>query len=101
MIYKLCVPETLEGIDRVRLLEWYGEEGHCFEAGEMVVELETHKAVVEVRAAQRGILRQRNVDEGAWCPLGAVVALLADDGEEALPDDDGAVAYLAAEFQIG
>ena len=98
---KLCIPVTLEGMEQVRLLEWHGSEGDWFDQGDLIVELETHKAVIEVRAEERGQLQQRMVDEGNWCDLGAVIAIFGDGNgvfseRNALELND-----ICAEFRIG
>jgi pyruvate/2-oxoglutarate dehydrogenase complex dihydrolipoamide acyltransferase (E2) component len=54
MIYALAVPGPIEDVEELRVLQWHGEPGTRFAAGEMIVELETHKAVVEVRARRAG-----------------------------------------------
>ena len=57
MIYKISVPAVAD-VEEIRVLEWHGEPGHRFDSGDLVVELETHKAIVEVRAGQPGVLRE-------------------------------------------
>ena len=100
MIYRLVIPDTFEDIREVRVLEWHGGPGHRFAAGDLIVEFETHKAVVEVRAGQPGVLRERFVDEGQWCPLGATVASLSDEPADAMDGDDEPVALMSARFAI-
>lgn len=101
MIYRLIVPGTLEDVQEVRVLEWHGEPGDRFVPGDLMVELETHKAVIEVRADQTGTLRRRFADEGAWCRLEGVLALLSDDAGEALPESTDDLRIVAARFSIG
>jgi pyruvate/2-oxoglutarate dehydrogenase complex dihydrolipoamide acyltransferase (E2) component len=98
MIYELRVPTTFEDNDAVRLLEWHGMPGTHFAAGTLIVEVETHKALVEIRGEQDGILRECCVAEGEWCVLGEVLAVLSDTPEEAL--DNPAEDWKAA-FRIG
>lgn len=100
MIYTLHIPGTLEDTREVRVLEWHGVPGDAFAAGALVVELETHKAVIEVRAGQPGVLRHRACEEGDWCPLGALLALFSDAPAEPLPEDATGVADLEARFAI-
>ena len=57
-----------------------------------------HKALIEVRAEQPGILRRIDCAEGAWCPLGGALALLSDGADEPL---DEVAAELPADFRIG
>jgi pyruvate/2-oxoglutarate dehydrogenase complex dihydrolipoamide acyltransferase (E2) component len=87
MIYQLVVPGPIEDVEEVRVLEWHRQEGGAFEAGALLVELETHKAVIEVRPAQAGVLRRVLCQPGAWQQIGKPLALLSDTADEALPEE--------------
>ena len=100
MIYKLCVPGPIEDVQEVRVLEWHGQAGRAFEPGEMIVELETHKAVVEVRAGQPGILRAVLCPEGDWRKLGAPLGVFSDGPDETLPADADALANWPVAFEV-
>ena len=86
MITRLTVPGAVPDVAEIRVLEWHGTEGTSFAAGDMVVELETHKAVIEVRAGTAAILRRILCPAGTWEAVGAALALLSDKLEEPLPD---------------
>lgn len=98
MIYHLLIPTTFEDNEAVRVLEWHGAPGGGFMPGMMVVEVETHKALVEIRAEQPGILRRQCFAEGEWCPLGGVLAIFSDEPDEPL---DGEGQPWPAAFRIG
>jgi len=100
MIYFLAVPGPIEDVEEVRVLEWHGEPGQRLAPGELIVELETHKALVEVRAGQPGILRQLLCAEGDWQVVGAPLALLSDATDEVLPEKAEGLAALAVEFEV-
>ncbi|MBS0410297.1 MAG: lipoyl domain-containing protein [Proteobacteria bacterium] len=100
MIYALTVPGPIEDVEEVRILEWHGGPGHAFAPGELVVELETHKALVEVRAGQAGVLRQVLCAVGDWGAIGAPLALLSDTADEPLPDSPEGAAALAVDFEV-
>ena len=100
MIYQLVVPGPLEDVEEVRVLEWHGAEGRRFAPGDMIVELETHKAVVEVRAGQSGVLRRILRGPGDWQALGSPLALLSDDTEEKLPDAIDDLASWPVNFEV-
>lgn len=100
MIYLLAVPGPIEDVEEVRVLEWHGEPGHAFAIGDLIVELETYKALVEVRAGQRGVLRRILNPAGDWQAVGKPLALLSDDSDEALPEASGDMPALAVEFQV-
>jgi pyruvate/2-oxoglutarate dehydrogenase complex dihydrolipoamide acyltransferase (E2) component len=100
MIYRLTIPGTIEDTDAVRVLEWHALAGDSIAAGQLLVELETHKALIEVRAMRAAVLRELTFEEGAWCKLGATLALLSDGPDEPLSRDAPAAEWLA-DFQIG
>jgi pyruvate/2-oxoglutarate dehydrogenase complex dihydrolipoamide acyltransferase (E2) component len=99
MIYQISVPAVAD-VEEIRVLEWHGALGHRFGRGDLMVELETHKAIVEVRAGQSGVLRKILSEAGKWQGIGLPLALLSDDDSEALPDDTQAVADLPVDFEI-
>jgi pyruvate/2-oxoglutarate dehydrogenase complex dihydrolipoamide acyltransferase (E2) component len=99
MIYQLSVPSVAEDVEEFRVLEWHGAPGHAFETGDLVVELETHKAVVEVRAGRPATLRKSLVAAGDWCKIGVPLAYFSDGADEALQDEDKA-GDLTVEFEI-
>ncbi len=100
MIYTLTVPGPIEDVDEVRVLEWHGAVGHAFAVGSLIVELETHKALVEVRAGQGGTLRQIVCAEGDWQAIGAPLAVLSDQPDEPLPASSDGLQMLAVEFEV-
>jgi pyruvate/2-oxoglutarate dehydrogenase complex dihydrolipoamide acyltransferase (E2) component len=100
MIYKLAVPAIAEDVEEFRVLEWHGTAGTQFNVGDMIVELETHKAIVEMRAGQTGILRQLGVPAGGWCKIAAPLGLCSDTADEPLPDHAESAADMLVDFEI-
>jgi pyruvate/2-oxoglutarate dehydrogenase complex dihydrolipoamide acyltransferase (E2) component len=99
MIYQISVPAVAD-VEEIRVLEWHGSVGHKFNEGDLIVELETHKAIVEVRAGRSGVLRKILSESGKWQGIGLPLALLSDNDSEALPDGAEALADLPVEFEI-
>ena len=100
MIFQLLVPGPVEDVEEVRILEWHGAAGKEFEPGDLVVELETHKAIVEVRAGRRAMLRSILCVEGDWQRIGEPLAVFSEAADEALPQTAGDLAALAVTFEI-
>ncbi|MCE2574219.1 lipoyl domain-containing protein [Komagataeibacter sp. FNDCR2] len=100
MIYQLSVPAAVPGVEEIRILEWHGEPGTAFETGDLIVELETHKAVVEVRAGQPGVLRVIDAQPGDWLGIGLRLALFTDTADEALPEGRAPVADIPVDFAV-
>jgi len=100
MLYKLVVPGPIEDVEEVRVLEWRAAVGQGFEVGDLIVELETHKALVEVRAGQAGHLRRVICAEGDWQALGEPLALFSDDPDEPLPASAQDIATMCVDFEV-
>jgi pyruvate/2-oxoglutarate dehydrogenase complex dihydrolipoamide acyltransferase (E2) component len=100
LIYQLAVPGPVEDVDEMRVLEWHGDVGRTFAPGELIVELETYKAVVEVRSGQGGVLRAILCEAGSWQKVGEPLALLSDEPTEAIPAAAGALAPWRVDFAI-
>lgn len=99
MIYQISVPSVAD-VEEIRVLEWHGGIGHKFNEGDLLVELETHKAVIEVRAGRSGVLRKILSEPGSWQNTGMPLALLTDDESEVLPDDVLTGTDLPVEFEV-
>ena len=76
------------------LAKWLKAEGDTVEAGDVIAEIETDKATMEVEAVDEGILGKIIVDAGTEnVPVNDVIAVLLEDGESA--DDIGDVSASA------
>jgi pyruvate/2-oxoglutarate dehydrogenase complex dihydrolipoamide acyltransferase (E2) component len=100
MIYTLSVPGPIEEVEEVRVLEWHGAVGSAFVVGQLVVELETHKALVEVRAGQTGVLRKIVCAEGDWQAVGEPLAIFSDEPREILPVSTDGLEMLVVDFEV-
>lgn len=100
MIYQLLVPGPVEDVEEMRVLEWHGDVGRVFGTGELIVELETYKAVVEVRSGRRGILRGILCPAGDWRKIGQPLAVLSDDPDEPMPLSPDTLGPWLVNFEI-
>ena len=82
MAEELKVPKTgyeeTEGV----LVEWLKEEGDSVAAEEMVVVIETDKAVVELPSPADGHLMKTFVEEGDRVIMGQTLGVIGDEGED-------------------
>lgn len=75
------------------LAKWLVKEGDEVRSGDVIAEIETDKATMEVEAIDDGIMAVIAVSEGSQnVPVNAVIAMLAEDGEDpqAITVDEGA-----------
>jgi pyruvate dehydrogenase E2 component (dihydrolipoamide acetyltransferase) len=64
------------------LIRWVKQEGEEVSAGELLAEIETDKATVEVESQYSGIVHKHLVAEGAAVPVGQSIAVVGAEGEE-------------------
>lgn len=85
MVVEVTMPQM--GADMVEgtVITWFKQVGDSVEVGDIIAEIETDKANVELEAFEAGTMRQHVVTEGDVVPVGEVIALLGGAGE-ALPD---------------
>ena len=100
MTYQLTVPAAVPGVEEIRILEWHKHPGDAIAAGDLIVELETHKAVIEVRAAQAGILRKILAEAGDWRGIGLPVAIFSSDASDEIPSDLTNTDAMMVEFEV-
>jgi pyruvate dehydrogenase E2 component (dihydrolipoamide acetyltransferase) len=64
------------------LIRWVVSEGQEIEKGQVLAEIETDKATVEVEASATGTLRKHVVAEGTSVPVGKAIAVIGESGED-------------------
>ncbi len=64
------------------LVRWMIREGEAIAKGEVIAEIETDKATVEVEAQTSGTLHKHLVQEGTLVPIGTPIAILGEAGEK-------------------
>jgi len=69
------------------LVRWVKAEGDPVKKGEVIAEIETDKATVEVESSYQGVMFRHLAGEGAELPVNAPIAVVAAEGEE-LSDEE-------------
>src|SRR5262245_54625071 len=65
-----------------KIVSWVKKEGDKVSKGEVLLEVETDKAVVEIEAAADGVLAGVKSHEGDVVPVGTTIAWLVAPGEQ-------------------
>jgi pyruvate dehydrogenase E2 component (dihydrolipoamide acetyltransferase) len=65
-----------------RLVKWNRKEGDAVKSGDVIAEVETDKAVMELVARGDGVLRKQLIAEGATAPVGQLVGVIASATED-------------------
>lgn len=83
MATKVIMPALGMAQETGKLLAWLKQEGDPVTKGEVIMEIETDKASVEIEAAASGILAGISASVNQDIPVGDVVAWILEPGEEA------------------
>ena len=78
-VYMEALSPTME---EGRLATWLKNEGDAVKEGDVLAEVETDKATMELVARGAGILRKRMLAEGETANVGTVIAVIAAEGED-------------------
>ena len=77
MATKVVMEALSPTMEEGRLVKWTKNEGDAVKSGEILAEVETDKAVMEVVARGDGVLRKRLINEGDTAPVGQLIAIVA------------------------
>jgi len=82
MSVDVTMPKLSDTMEEGKILKWLKHPGDNVAIGEIIAEVETDKANMELEAYDEGVLSEVRVQEGQSAPVGAVIAVLGD-GEAA------------------
>src|SRR5262245_49830439 len=101
MAIKIFMEALSPTMEEGRLVKWMKNEGDAVKNGDVLAEVETDKAVMELVARGDGVLRKRLVAEGESRPVGQLVGVIAakDENIDALLAEAGGAAAPAAPAQ--
>lgn len=84
MPIEILMPALSPTMEEGTLAKWMVKEGDQVRSGDVIAEIETDKATMEVEAVDEGVIGKIIVDEGTESVLiNSVIAILLDEGEEA------------------
>lgn len=83
MPINILMPALSPTMEKGNLAKWLKKEGDTVKSGDVIAEIETDKATMEVEAVDEGVLAKIVVPEGtADVPVNQVIALIAGEGED-------------------
>lgn len=82
MITRVVMPKLTDTMEEGVVVAWKKQEGDPVAAGDVLAEIETDKAVMDLEAFGSGILRRILVDEGETVKSGTLIAIIAEADEE-------------------
>src|SRR5918911_4573497 len=83
MPINVLMPALSPTMEKGNLAKWLKKEGDAVKSGDIIAEIETDKATMEVEAADEGVLAKIVVPEGTPdVPVNQLIAVLAGEGED-------------------
>jgi len=84
-VTKVVMPKLSEAMETGKVIKWLRNEGDRVQSGDIVAEIETDKADVEMEAFGAGVLRKIVVPAGERAPVGSLIGVIAEPGEDIAP----------------
>lgn len=84
-IIDVKVPELSESVSEASLLQWKKRAGEMVQRDEVLIEIETDKIVLEVPAAEAGVITEILMKDGATVKSGEVIAKIDTQAGAGLP----------------
>jgi pyruvate dehydrogenase E2 component (dihydrolipoamide acetyltransferase) len=91
-VTKVVMPKLSEQMESGKIIKWLKQEGDRIQSGDILAEVETDKADVEMEAFGSGVLRKILVPAGSAAPVGGLIGVIAEPN-----DDIGAVVSQAGD----
>jgi pyruvate/2-oxoglutarate dehydrogenase complex dihydrolipoamide acyltransferase (E2) component len=89
MAYEFKLPDLGEGLTEGEVARWLVAEGDVIAESDPLVEIQTDKATVEIPSPAAGTVLRILVAEGQVAPVGAVLVVIGDEGEQLLRSVEG------------
>jgi pyruvate dehydrogenase E2 component (dihydrolipoamide acetyltransferase) len=86
MLRPVFLPQLGQTMEEGTIEKWHKREGERVRKGEVLYELTTDKATLEVEAFADGILKKIVADEGQTVPVDELIAVIGDEGDQVPAD---------------
>lgn len=96
MISEVLMPKLGQTMEEATVEKWHKNEGETIQRGEVLLEITTDKATLEVESYVTGVLRKIIAPEGTTLPVNAVIALVGE-AQDPLPANLAALMAAARE----
>ena len=84
-VSKVVLAKLSPTMEEGTIVKWTKKEGDAVKQGDVLAEIETDKANMEMEALGSGVLRKILVPAGGKAPIGALIGVIAEPGEDIEP----------------
>jgi pyruvate dehydrogenase E2 component (dihydrolipoamide acetyltransferase) len=82
MITRVVLAKLSPTMEEGTIVKWSKKEGDAIKVGDVLAEIETDKANMEMEALGSGVLRKILVQAGGKAPIGSLIGVIADPNED-------------------
>ena len=86
MAITIEMPKLSDTMSEGKVLSWKKQEGDAVEPGDILAEIESDKANMEMEVYDAGYIRKLLVPEGGAAPVGAPIAVMTEELDEDISD---------------
>ncbi len=97
MPIEMTMPRLSDTMQQGTIVKWAVKEGQKIKSGDVVADIETDKATMELQSFDDGTVASLAVPEGQAVPVGTVILILAGAGEDAAAAKSASAAKPAAQ----
>ena len=80
MDYKIVMPRLSDSMDEGQLIEWKIRPGDVVKNGDVIAEVESDKAVMEIQTFKNGTVRELLIEPGTTVAVGTPMAVIETEG---------------------
>src|SRR5207253_9364938 len=81
-VTKVVMPKLSDAMESGKIIKWLKKEGDRIQGGDILAEVETDKADVEMEAFGAVVLRKILVPAGETAAIGALIGGIAEPGDD-------------------
>lgn len=82
MAIKVTMPRLSDTMEAGTVVKWNVKEGDTVSVGDVLADIETDKATMELEAFDDGVVAKLSAKEGEQVSVGDVILVIAEDGED-------------------
>lgn len=81
MPIEVTMPRLSDTMEQGTVVKWHAKEGQAVASGDVIADIETDKATMELQSFDDGTMAKIVAREGQTVPIGSVICVLAGEGE--------------------
>ncbi len=81
MPIEITMPRLSDTMEEGTLIKWHVSVGDTISSGDVLADVETDKATMELQSYDDGTVARLAVEEGQTLPVGALILVLTQEGE--------------------